>query len=199
MRNAAVGAAAMMLFSTPIQVGEAWARSSLPPIDKADTERCTLATLDKFAQTRAKFSAEAGAGDLGKEGFVDIRDCDFSNLDLSSKIFSGVIMERANLNGARVVGTEMSRADARDAQLKGVNFSDTNCYASNFDGADLEGAQFENSILSSASFGKSAETGKWANLKDTKFEGALVSSSDVKRICANPTLTEETKDYELGC
>ena len=46
---------------------------------------------------------------------------------------------------------------------------------------DPQGAQFENAILSSASFGQFQ--GKWANLKGAHFEGALLSSSDVIRIC----------------
>lgn len=67
-----------------------------------------------------------------------------------------------------------------------------------FDGADVRGAQFENSILTGATFGKDS-AGTWANLAGAHFEGALVSSSDVGRICQNPTLEEDTKKYELGC
>lgn len=51
----------------------AFARSNiLPPIDFSDSERCLPSQLDKFAQTRAKFSLEAGSGDV-KELLVDIR------------------------------------------------------------------------------------------------------------------------------
>ena len=92
----------------------------------------------------------------------------------------------------------MARADAKGAALRGTDFTDTNCYATSFDGADLEGAQFQNSILSSASFGQDG-SGKWARLAGTHFEGALLSSSDVGRICLNPTLEEATKRFELGC
>jgi uncharacterized protein YjbI with pentapeptide repeats len=92
----------------------------------------------------------------------------------------------------------MARADAKGAILSGVDFTDTNCYASSFDGADLRGANFENSILTAASFGR-GPGGEWAALQGTHFEGALVSSSDVVRICENPTLEEATKKYELGC
>ena len=35
------------------------------------------------------------------------------------------------------------------AYLQGVDLTDTNCYATSFDGADLRDAQFENAILSS--------------------------------------------------
>lgn len=61
----------------------------------------------------------------------------------------------------------------------------------------MQGAQFENAILSSASFGK--YDGKWANLKGAHFEGALLSSSDIGRICENPTLDDSTRKGELGC
>jgi hypothetical protein len=67
-----------------------------------------------------------------------------------------------------------------------------------FDGADVRGAQFENSILTGATFGKDS-AGNWANLAGAHFEGALVSSSDIGRICENPTLEADTKRYELGC
>ena len=60
-----------------------------------------------------------------------------------------------------------------------------------------QGAQFENAILSSATFGQ--YQGRWANLKGAHFEGALLSSSDVGRICENPTLDEYTRKAELGC
>jgi hypothetical protein len=36
-------------------------------------------------------------------------------------------------------------------------------------------------------------------LQGAHFEGALLSSSDVGRICENPTLEPDTKRYELGC
>jgi uncharacterized protein YjbI with pentapeptide repeats len=68
-----------------------------------------------------------------------------------------------------------------------------------FDGADVRGAQFENSILTGATFGKDPSSGAWANLAGAHFEGALLSSSDIGRICENPTLEADTKRYELGC
>ena len=50
-----------------------------------------------------------------------------------------------------------------------------------------------------ATFGKDRETGQWANLKGAHFEGALLASSDILRMCENPTLEVSTKKYELGC
>lgn len=63
----------------------------------------------------------------------------------------------------------------------------------------LQGAQFENAILSSASFGQ--YQGKWANLKGAHFEGALLSSSDVIRICevGNPHCLTAHQRLVLPC
>mgnify|MGYP006973273435 CR=1 FL=1 len=44
------------------------------------------------ADTRATFSLEASGGNM-TEALVDIRNCDFSNLDLSGKVLSGVLMQ----------------------------------------------------------------------------------------------------------
>jgi len=159
--------------------------------------RCKISTLDKFASTRAKFSLEASSGAMD-EALVDIRGCDFHGEDLSTKVFSGVLMDRANLEGSRLVGVEMSRAIARSAHLAGVDLTDANAYSTVFDGSDLRGAQFENAILSSASFGKDSN-GQWANLEGAHFEGALLSSSDVGRVCENPTISPDVRKYELGC
>ncbi len=52
-------------------------------------------------------------------------------------------------------------------------------------------------FLHCRSFGK--DKGEWANLEGTHFEGALLSSSDVERLCENPTLDLDVKKYELGC
>ncbi|KAG2488326.1 hypothetical protein HYH03_013176 [Edaphochlamys debaryana] len=169
----------------------------MPPIDFSDPQRCTLQALDKFADTRAAFSQEASGGNM-VEAIVDVRECDFAGKDLSGKVMSGVFLQRADFTGAKFTGIQFARADARSAKLAGADFTDTNLYSTQFDGADLQGATFENSILTMSSFGKD-ENGVWANLKDAHFEGALLSSSDIGRICQNPTLLESTRKFELGC
>lgn len=47
---------------------------------------------------------------------------------------------------------------------QGANLTDSNLYEVSFNGSDLRGAVFTNSILSSATFGKD-ENGTWANLE----------------------------------
>lgn len=157
---------------------------------------CEVSALDLFADTRSKFSMEASGGGM-TEANVDIRGCDFSNLDLSKKVFSGVMMQRTDLHGTRLVGVEMARANAKGANFTDVDMTDCNCYSSSYDGANLQNAQFENSILTGSTFGKFE--GEWANLAGAHFEGALLGSTDVVRICENPTLDEDTKKFELGC
>eukprot|EP00877_Chromochloris_zofingiensis_P007834 jgi/Chrzof1/3303/Cz12g20070.t1 len=182
---------------TPLPEHAEAARGRLPPINNSNPARCSVAALDSFADTRAKFSQEASGGNM-VEAIVDVRGCDFSNMDLSGKVFSGVFLQGATLENSKVVGSQFARADAKGANMVNVDFTDANCYASKFDGADLRGAQFENSILTAATFGKDS-TGKWADLTGAHFEGSLVSSSDIARICENPTLEEYTKRSELGC
>ncbi|MEW5316140.1 MAG: hypothetical protein WDW38_007526 [Sanguina aurantia] len=177
--------------------GSALAARPLPPIVEVEG-RCEVSALDKFADTRKSFSQEAAGGGM-TEALVDVRNCDFSNLNLSGKVMSGVQLQGANFKNAKLVGSQFARADARGANLAGADLSDTNAYSTNFNGANLEGAQFENSVLTMAMFGRDGPESPWANLKGAHFEGALISSSDVERICENPTLEEDTRKYELGC
>ena len=88
-------AASIALFSScPDAIA---ARFKLPP-PTDDPERCLVEALDKFADTRANFSQEASGG--MDEALVDVRFCNFSNLDLRTKVFSG-ILHGPTLNHAR--------------------------------------------------------------------------------------------------
>ena len=46
-------------------------------------------------------------------------------------------MDQSNLEGARLVGVEMSRAIARDANLSNVDFTDANAFSTVFDVRNL--------------------------------------------------------------
>lgn len=63
---------------------------------------CSLEALDKFAETRAVFSQEASSG--MDEAFVDVRGCNYSNSDLTNKVFSGVLMRGADFANSKFVG-----------------------------------------------------------------------------------------------
>lgn len=54
--------------------------------------------------------------------------CDFSNQDLSGKVFSGVLLQGANLSNTKVIGSQFARAQAQGAILVNTDFTDTNLY-----------------------------------------------------------------------
>ena len=158
-------------------------------------DRCGLEALKKGASTRAAFSDFATQ--QNQELYVNIEGCDYSNMDLSDEVLSGVNARGANFENA-VFGAECSRADFSDANLRGTKMRSANLYNTNFAGADLEGADLTGALASGAFFGKDPQTGNPANLKGTIFEDTLLSSSDVQRMCANKTLDFEGK-MSLGC
>jgi uncharacterized protein YjbI with pentapeptide repeats len=107
-------------------------------------------------------------------------------------------MDGTNFENADASETEMSRTSARNSNLRGVNFASANAYEARFDGSDLRGANFANALLSNASFGK-GEDGRWANVEGAEFEGALLSLSDARKLCQNPTLDIEGQIAVGGC
>jgi uncharacterized protein YjbI with pentapeptide repeats len=54
--------------------------------------------------------------------------CDFSNQNLSGKVFSGVLLQGANLSNSKVVGSQFARAQAQGAIMENCDFTDTNLY-----------------------------------------------------------------------
>ena len=158
-------------------------------------DRCGLEALKKGASTRAAFSDFATQ--QNQELYVNIEGCDYSNMDLSGEVLSGVKARGANFENS-IFGAESSRADFSDANLRGAVIRSVNLYNTIFAGADLEGADLSGSLAPGAFFGRDEQTGKKANLKDVNFEDTLLSSSDVRTICANSSLTFESK-MSLGC
>jgi len=157
---------------------------------------CKVSEFDKFADVRAKFSQEVGGGGL-PEATLDLSKCDYRGKDLSNKVFSGAIIKGADFSGGKLVNIEMSRTRAQSANFEGVDLRDANAYSTNFNGANLRDVNFENAILTLATFGQDQD-GTWADLTGTNFDGALISDSDIRRACPNPTIVGLTK-RQLGC
>jgi uncharacterized protein YjbI with pentapeptide repeats len=172
---------------------EAPAMAALTPPD--ELRACNVEELDKFADTRAG-NANLASGAM-KEALVDVSKCDFSNLDLSGKILSATILDGASFRNTKLQGIEMQKAQAQDVDFRDADFRDSNIYTSKFNGSDLTGANFENTILTGSTFGK-GPSGDWAILKGTNFEEALLGDSDVKNACQNPTRRGLASDT-LGC
>jgi len=189
---AACAAACAALWCDPAVLGGA-ARATTPV---GELRACKVSEFDKFADVRAKFSQEVGGGGL-PEATLDLSRCDYRGKDLTNKVFSGAIIKGADFSGSKLVNIEMSRTRAQSANFEGVDMRDANAYSTNFNGANLRGVDFENAILTLATFGQD-EDGVWADLTGTNFEGALISDSDIRRACPNPTIVGLTK-AQLGC
>jgi len=59
---------------------------------------CTAEALDMFKEIRAKFSLEVGSGAL-PEAVLDLGGCDYSGMDLTGRVLSGVLASNANFGG----------------------------------------------------------------------------------------------------
>lgn len=168
---------------------------STDEMGRTDVDRCSLEALGKGASTRAAFSDFATQ--QNKELYVNVEGCDFSNMDLSKEVLSGIKARGANFSNS-IFGPECSRADFSDANLAGAVIRNVNLYNTVFAGANLEGADLTGALASGAFFGADPQTGKAANLKGAVFEDTLLSTSDVRSMCTNRTLEFEAKMY-LGC
>lgn len=188
---AAVAAAAALYLSAASP-----ALALAPP--STDPARCDVSRLKDFAGVRASFSMEVSGGAL-PEAVLDLRDCNFgSKLSLKDAVFSGAILDGAQLPGAQLPHADFARASARRTNLAGASLVDANLFAVAFDGADLRGAVFTNAIMGNVSMGKDKESGAWAELGGADFEGALLSRSDARTVCLNPTIDDEGRAV-LGC
>ena len=191
--SAAAAAAAALSIAFAVAAPSSLA---LPP-PGAEAARCDPLRLKAFAATRASFSAEASSGALPKEALLDLRGCSFAGLKLQEEVFAGAILEGADLHGADLTHSDWARATARGANLSGSTLKDANLFNVDFAGADVRGAVFSNALLTGANFGKDGE-GRWANMEGAELEGALLSSSDTRALCLNPTIDGEGA-VALGC
>jgi len=185
---AAVAAAASLLLCWPAPAVALAAPS-------ADPARCNVSRLKDFASTRASFSMEVSGGAL-PEAVLDLRDCVFGSLNIRDAVFSGARLDGANLAGSTLPHADFARATARRTNLSQSSLVDSNLFAVAFDGADLRGVDFTNAIMGNATLGKDGD--QWAQLAGANFEGALLSKSDAKTVCLNPTLDDEGRAV-LGC
>ena len=193
LSSAAAAAAAALSIAFSVAVPSSFA---LPP-PSAEVNRCDPVRLKAFASTRASFSAEASSGSLPKEAILDLRGCSFAGLKLEAEVFSGAQLDGADLHGADLTHTDWARASARGANFAGATLKDSNLFNVDLRGADVRGTNFANALLSGANFGKD-EKGQWANMEGAELEGALLSSSDTRSLCLNPTIDVDGA-IALGC
>ena len=178
--NALAAAALSASIALAGPVSSANAEIRLPPLDP-DPERCE----------RAYVGNTIGQANAVSDRILDLRKCTFTDKDLSTKTLSGALMVDADFKGANMTEVVMSKAYAVGADFTGANFTNAVVDRVTFDGANLSNANFYNAVITGATF-------EGTNLTGAQFEEALIGKEDVKRLCDNPTLAEETR-FQVGC
>jgi len=158
----------------------AMAEMRLPPID-TDPNRCE----------RAFVGNTIGQANAVSDKVLDLRKCSYENADLSTKTLSGALMVNTNAKGANMQETVMSKVYAPDANFSGVDFTNAVIDRATFDGSDMVGTNFTNSVITGVSF-------EDVDLTNADFTDALIGKEDVKRLCDNPTVQDETR-MQVGC
>lgn len=175
---AAAALSASIALAGPVSSANAEIR--LPPLDP-DPERCE----------RAFVGNTIGQANAVSDRILDLRQCNYVDKDLSTKTLSGALMVDATFKGANMTEVVMSKAYALNADFTGANFTNAVVDRVTFDGANLSNANFYNAVITGATF-------EGTNLAGAQFEEALIGKEDVKRLCENPTLVQETR-FQVGC
>ena len=141
----------------------------LPPIDRADPNRCKLQ------------SSTIGQANAARDKLYDLRECDLKGQDAVGKDQSGMIASEADFSGVSFKDGQISKAYARNSKFVGCDFTNAVVDRVSFDGSDMKKAIFTNAVLSGTTFAG-------ADLKDTDFSDAYLGPFDLKNLCNNPTL-----------
>eukprot|EP00887_Chlorella_sp_A99_P001033 scaffold14.g1033.t1 len=173
----AAAAAAALLVAMP-----AAADVRLPPLD-TDPNRCA----------RAEAGNTIGQANGVSDRVLDLRFCKLHGKDLSGKTvrLSGALLVQTDLSGSNLTDVVFSKAYAAEVNMQGANLSNAVVDRVVLDRSNLQGAKFINAVVTGSTF-------EGANLKDAVFENAVIGSEDAKRLCANPTLTGESRE-QVGC
>lgn len=168
--------AAVGMFSS----APAWAAMKLPPLD-TDPAHCE----------RAFIGNTIGQANAVSDKVLDMRQCNFDGKDLSTTTLSGGLMNESTYRDANMQEVVMSKAYAVGSDFSGADFTNAVVDRVLFGGANLSNTKFINAVITGTDF-------EGANLEGADFEDALIGNEDVKRICSNPTVTEDMRDV-IGC
>eukprot|EP00894_Picocystis_sp_ML_P001363 jgi/Pico_ML_1/51880/g12.t1 len=172
------GATALVVALAVPTVAQAGIR--LPPLD-SDPNRCE----------RAYVGNTIGQANAVSDKVLDVRECKLSGKNFNQKTLSGALMVDADFSGSTFVEAVLTKVYAKGAKFAGADFTSAVLDRAVFDGADMKGANFYNSVITGSTFID-------ADLTGASFEDALIGGEDVKRLCSNPTLVEDSR-FEVGC
>jgi len=154
--------------------------TKLPPLD-SDPNRCE----------RGYDGNTIGQSNGVVDRVLDLRQCSYEDKNLDDKTLSGAIMSDASFKGASMKSVIASKAYAQSSNFDGVDFSSAVLDRCDFSNASFRGAIFFNAVITGASFENADMTG-------ADFESSTIGQEDVKRLCTNPTVVDETR-FSLGC
>lgn len=152
----------------------------LPPIDK-DPARCD----------RGFVGNTIGQANAVSDKLLDLRQCKFIGADLKAKVLAGALMSDADFSKADMKEAVLTKAYARNVNLSDVDLTNGVIDRVDFTGSNMSGAKLVNAIITGTIF-------EGVNLAGTDFEDAVIGNEDAKRLCANPTLTGESR-LQVGC
>ena len=152
----------------------------LPPID-TDPNRCE----------RAFVGNTIGQANAVSDKTLDLRECKYDNVSVKGITLSGALMVDSVFDNSDFSETVMSKVYAKTSSFKNVNFTNAVIDRATFDGSDMTGANFQNAVLTGVSY-------EGANLTGANFEEALIGDQDVKLLCLNPTVVDESR-LQIGC
>lgn len=177
----ATSLAVTMSLSTPFAaLADRGTEMRLPPIDK-DPNRCE----------RAFVGNTIGQANAVSDKTLDLRECKYDNVSVKGITLSGALMVDSVFDNSDFSETVMSKVYAKTSSFKNVNFTNAVIDRATFDGSDMTGANFQNAVLTGVSY-------EGANLTGANFEEALIGDQDVKLLCLNPTVVDESR-LQIGC
>lgn len=144
----------------------------LPPIDRADKNRCSLN------------SSSIGQANAARDKLYDLRECALSGSSAPGFDLSGVIMSKTDVSKTDFKEAYFSKGYLQDSNFDGADFSNAIVDRATFKGSSLRGAIFQNAVLTGTSF-------EGADVEGADFTEAAIGSFDLKNLCKNPTLNGE--------
>ncbi|KAF5831382.1 hypothetical protein DUNSADRAFT_13198 [Dunaliella salina] len=179
----------LAISTVALTAGVSHAEYTLPPLDLSDPNRCN-AVFE--AQTSGKQATRSGQVTTAVSGKVlDARQCNLQSAKLPSKILSGSLFDDTNFSGADLRDARLSKSIIRNADFRNVDFSNGVVDRIDFTNTNLNGSNFYNAIVTNTNF-------QGADLGGTNFEYALFGKEDIKKVCQNPTLQDESRE-QVGC